>query len=57
LDIAVQSAGSSGGTIDWLFDKPGGKPILALSDFGNGVIVTGLLIDGINMSDLRFVQL
>ena len=57
LDTAVQSRGSSGVTIDWLFDKPGGKSVLALSDFGNGVVVTGLSIDGINMSDLPLTQI
>lgn len=37
--------------IDWLFDKPGRRSILALSDFGNGVRITGFSIGGINTSD------
>jgi hypothetical protein len=57
LDAAVQSGRSWHATIDWLFDKPGGKSVLELSDFGNGAVVTGISIDGINMSDLPLSQI
>lgn len=57
LDTEVQRGISSRLTIDWSFDKPGGKSVLALSDFGNGMVVTGLSFEGVNMSDLPLTEI
>ena len=37
--------------IDWLFDKPGSRAMLTLSNFGNGVRIIGFSIGGTNASD------
>lgn len=42
--------------IDWLFDKPEPGSILASSGLGNGAVVTGLSIGGINTSDQPLTQ-
>jgi len=42
--------------IDWLFDNPGSRSILALSDFGNGLRITGFSISGINASNQPLTQ-
>ena len=56
VDATAQLKRSWSAPIDWLFDKPGSRSVLALSRFSNRVGVTGFSIDGINTSDLSLTQ-
>jgi hypothetical protein len=52
--LNVPDRGSLSAPIDWLHGKSNGKSILALSGFNNRV--AGLLIEGINTSDLPLTE-